>query len=116
VNATAWLRHVLVESPAMSPSVLAAPDPQTTVVHTPAGTHTVTRLTDDELDKKKKLLRHKLNTLDAKKLQTLPSIGAKLAATIVEFRKTKGLFAEVEDVGKVPGLKYERFAAANLIR
>jgi competence protein ComEA len=52
-----------------------------------------------------------INTADAAGLDKLPGVGPALAARIIEYRKTNGLFADGEALKKVPGVgptKYEK--------
>jgi len=50
-----------------------------------------------------------INTASATELDELSGIGAKKAATIVEFRKAHGLFRSIEDIKKVPGIGEKLF-------
>jgi len=45
-----------------------------------------------------------INTADATALQQINGIGPAKATAIVEYRKTKGPFASVDDLVKVPGI------------
>ncbi|MDR1855300.1 MAG: helix-hairpin-helix domain-containing protein [Azoarcus sp.] len=45
-----------------------------------------------------------INTADAATLQQINGIGPAKASAIVEYRKTKGPFATVDDLVKVPGI------------
>lgn len=48
--------------------------------------------------------RININTASAAELDALDGIGARKAATIVEFRETNGRFSRIEDIKKVPGI------------
>ena len=50
-----------------------------------------------------------INTARADQLQMLPGIGAKLASRIVDYRKGKGPFKELEDLEEVDGVTAKRF-------
>jgi competence protein ComEA len=50
-----------------------------------------------------------LNTASAAELQTLPGIGAKVAARIVEYRTKKGPFRKVEELMNVQGIGEKSF-------
>ena len=45
-----------------------------------------------------------INTATADELDTLPGIGEKKAAAIIEYRETKGLFRNIEDIKNVSGI------------
>jgi competence protein ComEA len=45
-----------------------------------------------------------INTATAEQLTTLPMIGVKRAAEIVQFRTVNGPFTTVEDLANVPGI------------
>jgi len=45
-----------------------------------------------------------INTADAAALQQINGIGPAKASAIIEYRKTKGPFASVDDLVKVPGI------------
>ena len=50
-----------------------------------------------------------INTASAAELKNLKGIGEKKANAIIEFRKTKGLFKQPEDLIKVPGIGPKTF-------
>jgi len=52
-----------------------------------------------------------INTASADELMNLKGIGEKKATAIIEFRKTKGLFKQPEDLIKVPGIGPKTFEA-----
>jgi competence protein ComEA len=52
-----------------------------------------------------------INTASAGELMNLKGIGEKKAKAIIEFRKTKGLFKQPEDLLKVPGIGPKTFEA-----
>ena len=52
-----------------------------------------------------------LNQADQAALETLPGIGPELAARIVEYRKTIGLFVDPTQLMDVEGIGEKRFAA-----
>jgi competence protein ComEA len=52
-----------------------------------------------------------INTASADELMNLKGIGEKKAAAIIEFRKSKGLFKQPEDLIKVPGIGPKTFEA-----
>jgi competence protein ComEA len=52
-----------------------------------------------------------INTASADELMNLKGIGEKKAKAIIEFRKTKGLFKQPEDLLKVPGIGPKTFEA-----
>jgi competence protein ComEA len=52
-----------------------------------------------------------INTASADELMNLKGIGEKKANAIIEFRKTKGLFKQPEDLIKVPGIGPKTFEA-----
>lgn len=45
-----------------------------------------------------------INTADAERLQTLPGIGPKKAAEIIQYRETNGSFQSVDELEKVAGI------------
>ncbi len=54
-----------------------------------------------------------VNTADASQLSTLPGVGPKTAATIIEYRQKNGAFRSMQDLDKVKGLgpkKLEKMA------
>lgn len=51
-----------------------------------------------------------LNRADQKLLETLPGIGPATARAIIAYREKTGLFACIEDLMKVPGIKEARYA------
>lgn len=50
-----------------------------------------------------------LNTASVAELQTLPGIGAKVAARIVEYRVKKGPFRKIEELMNVQGIGEKSF-------
>ena len=50
-----------------------------------------------------------LNTATQSELEALPGIGPKVAARIVEYRKTKGPFKKIEEVMNVQGVGEKSF-------
>ena len=50
-----------------------------------------------------------INTANAEQLDTLPGIGAKLAARIVEYRQKNGAFKKIEDLMNVQGIGEKNF-------
>lgn len=50
-----------------------------------------------------------LNTATAVELEMLPGIGPKVAARIVEYRKTKGPFKKIEELMNVQGVGEKAF-------
>jgi len=52
-----------------------------------------------------------LNRATAEELQTLPGVGAELAARIVEYREKNGPFTAVEQIMEVSGIGEGKFAA-----
>jgi competence protein ComEA len=57
-----------------------------------------------------------INQAEIDELDGLPGIGSATARAIVEYRKSKGRFQQIEDLMKVPGIKESRFSALkNLI-
>ena len=52
-----------------------------------------------------------LNTATAEQFISLPGIGEKLAAAIVEYREENGPFSEVEDITRVSGIGAAKLAA-----
>ncbi|MBU0504045.1 MAG: helix-hairpin-helix domain-containing protein [Candidatus Omnitrophota bacterium] len=55
------------------------------------------------------LTRVNLNTADKQELISISGIGEKLAQRILDFRKAKGSFREIEELENVPGFKGFRF-------
>lgn len=52
----------------------------------------------------KQMKRVNLNTASLKQLVSLPGVGKKKAAAIIEYRKNNGKFKQIEDVIKVKGI------------
>lgn len=50
-----------------------------------------------------------INLADAKKLMELPGIGEAKAAQIIEYRQKNGLFAKIEDIMNIGGIKEHLF-------
>jgi competence protein ComEA len=50
-----------------------------------------------------------LNTATVAELQTLPGIGARVAARIVEYRESKGPFKKIEELMNVQGIGEKSF-------
>lgn len=50
-----------------------------------------------------------INTASAQQLDTLPGVGPKLAARIVEYRQKNGAFKKVEDLMNVQGIGEKNF-------
>ena len=50
-----------------------------------------------------------LNTATAMELETLPGVGARMAARIIEYRQKKGPFKKVEELMNVRGLGEKNF-------
>lgn len=50
-----------------------------------------------------------LNTATASELESLPGIGARTAARILEYRKTKGPFKKIEELMNVQGIGEKSF-------
>ena len=51
-----------------------------------------------------------INTADAELLCTLPGVGPKTAERIMEYRRTTGRFASVEEITNVKGIGPKRYA------
>ncbi len=51
-----------------------------------------------------------INTADVVELDTLPEIGPATAAKIIAYRETNGVFARIEDIMNVSGIKEATFA------
>jgi competence protein ComEA len=45
-----------------------------------------------------------INTADAEELDELPEVGPATAESIVEYRRTNGMFRSVEDLEEIPGI------------
>jgi competence protein ComEA len=45
-----------------------------------------------------------INTADVEELDELPEVGPATAETIVEYRRTNGLFRSVDELEKIPGI------------
>jgi competence protein ComEA len=52
-----------------------------------------------------------INRADQTALETLPGVGPATAQAIIAYRKQNGLFARIEDLMQVPGIKEARFEA-----
>lgn len=50
-----------------------------------------------------------LNTASSAELETLPGVGAKMAARIIEYRQKKGPFKKVEELMNVQGIGEKNF-------
>ena len=50
-----------------------------------------------------------LNTATAAELETLPGVGAKVAARIIEYRQKKGPFKKIEELMNVQGIGEKSF-------
>ncbi len=50
-----------------------------------------------------------LNTATAEQLDSLPGVGAKVAARIIEYRQKNGQFRKIEDVMNVKGIGEKAF-------
>jgi competence protein ComEA len=50
-----------------------------------------------------------LNTATSAELETLPGVGAKMAARIIEYRQKKGPFKKVEELMNVQGIGEKNF-------
>jgi competence protein ComEA len=50
-----------------------------------------------------------LNTATAQQLDTLPGVGAKVAARIIEYRQKNGPFKKIEDLMNVRGIGEKNF-------
>ena len=50
-----------------------------------------------------------LNTATAMELETLPGVGARMAARIIEYRQKKGPFKKVEELMNVQGIGEKNF-------
>jgi competence protein ComEA len=75
-----------------SPAVAAQTKPAARSAAKPASTATVN-----------------LNTASAAELETLPGVGAKTAALIVEFRQKNGPFKKIEELMNVRGIGEKNF-------
>ena len=75
------------------------------------GTPDLIAVPDDDVETKKKLtltenrpLLLNINVASTKELQSLPSIGEKMALRIVEYREKHGNFSSVEQLTEVKGI------------
>lgn len=50
------------------------------------------------------LLKVNINTADAEKLDELPEVGPATAESIIQYRRTNGLFSSVDELEEVPGI------------
>jgi len=50
-----------------------------------------------------------LNTATSAELETLPGVGAKMAARIIEYRQKKGPFKKIEELMNVQGIGEKNF-------
>jgi len=50
-----------------------------------------------------------LNTAASAELETLPGVGAKMAARIIEYRQKKGPFKKIEELMNVQGIGEKNF-------
>ena len=50
-----------------------------------------------------------LNTASSAELETLPGVGAKMAARIIEYRQKKGPFKKIEELMNVQGIGEKNF-------
>jgi competence protein ComEA len=60
-------------------------------------------------DANKPLVSVNLNTATVAELQTLPGIGAKMAARIIEYREARGPFKKIEELMNVQGIGEKNF-------
>ena len=49
-------------------------------------------------------LKVNINTADADELDELPEVGPATAETIIEYRRTNGMFRSVEELEEIPGI------------
>lgn len=49
-------------------------------------------------------LKVNINTADAEKLDELPEVGPATAESIIQYRRTNGLFSSVDELEEVPGI------------
>lgn len=63
----------------------------------------------EDLVKEAKIVN--INTADEQKIERLPGIGPSLAREIVHYRKTCGLFKNIEDLNKVKGIGPKKLSA-----
>lgn len=56
-----------------------------------------------------------INTADAAALDTLPGIGEKTAAAIVDYRNEHGFFADISELMDVPGIGSSTFEGLRLL-
>jgi competence protein ComEA len=50
-----------------------------------------------------------INTASATEIATLPGVGAKMAARIIEYRQKNGPFKKIEELMNVPGIGEKNF-------
>ena len=55
-------------------------------------------------DEAKGSLKININTADVDELDELPEVGPATAETIVEYRRTNGMFRSVEELEEIPGI------------